>query len=357
MDRLVLTSVTRAAHLEDRPLAVEPLPRRSWETGDFVAGRVLAAARQIERPDGRIAAIAEGDLVVGALGSRAATLQAVGDWRAIGEDGRMEDLSTGGIFGACTSLSADLGPLTTLAYRGHVVVDGEKATMTRWTRDLPGQLLAVPTVLIIGTSMEAGKTVAACAIVRRLVARGLRVAGAKLTGVGRLRDILAMKDAGAEVVVDFVDAGLPSTICGPDEMDRALGLLFALVNESAVDVLVAEAGASPLEPYNGEAAVAGIGEPLLCVLCASDPYAVLGVQTAFEITPDLVSGRAASTDAGILLVERLTGIPTLNLLDPASRDEVDRLLTVALAGSEGGEGARSQEAGNGRMGSSSLRPA
>jgi CBS domain-containing protein len=118
-------------------------------------------------------------------------------------------------------------------------------------------------------------------------------------------------------------------------MDRALGLLFALVNESGVDVLVAEAGASPLEPYNGEAAVAGLGEPLLCVLCASDPYAVLGVQTAFGITPDLVSGRAASTDAGVALAERLTGIRTLNLLDSASHGQLDRLLAGRVHPSEG----------------------
>lgn len=358
MERLVFTSVTRAARLEDRVLVFEPHPRSSWRTGDFVVGRVLSAARRIERPDGRMAAIAADDLVVGALGSRAATLQAVGDWRAIGEDGRMEDLSTAGVFGKCTSLSAHLGPLTTLAYRGHVVVDGEKATMSRWAPDLPARTLATPSVLIIGTSMEAGKTVAACTIVRRLVARGLRVGGAKLTGVGRFRDILAMRDAGAEIVLDFVDAGLPSTICEPDEMNRTLGRLFALVDESGVDVLVAEAGASPLEPYNGDAAIAGIGDSLrLTVLCASDPYAVLGVQTAFGITPDLVSGRAASTDAGVTLAERLTGIRTLNLLDPSSHDELDRVLDAAFARATMPEGVeRDHEAGVERTGSS-LRPA
>jgi Domain of unknown function (DUF1611_C) P-loop domain len=332
VEHLAFTSVTRASGLQDRMRSIEPLRRRLWDTGDFVVGEVVAAARGIECPDGRMAAVANGDLVVGALGSRAATLQAVGDWRAIGEAGLMEDMSTAGVFAKCTSISTELGALTTLVYRGHVLVGGEKATMTRWIPDLPAQKLATPTVLIVGTSMEAGKTVAASAIVRRLRARGLRVAGAKLTGVGRFRDILAMKDAGADVVFDFVDAGLPSTICDAEEMNRALGTLFGLVTESAVDVLVAEAGASPLEPYNGDAAVAGIGDALrMTVLCASDPYAVLGVEVAFGLTPDLVSGRAASTDAGIALVERLTGIRTLNLLDQASWPALDELLGEALA--------------------------
>lgn len=331
MDRYAFASVTRVARLHERRFTVEPLVRGAWSTGDFVVGRVIEPHRGVERWDGRIAAIAVGDLVVGALGSRAATLQAVGDWRAIGADGRLEDLSTAGVFGKCTSLSADLGSLTTLAYEGHVVVEGEKATMARWIDDLPARRLATPAVLIIGTSMDAGKTTAACSIIRRLLARGLLAGGAKLTGVGRFRDILQMKDAGAGAVFDFVDAGLPCTICPLDEMARALGHIFALVEEADVDVLVVEAGASPLEPYNGEAAVEGVRDALrLTVLCASDPYAVLGVQAAFGTTPDLVSGRAASTDAGIELVERLTGIRTLSLIGQASFEELDELLAAAL---------------------------
>ena len=69
------------------------------------------------------------------------------------------------------------------------------------------------------------KTTAAKRIVRVLKARGLRVGGAKLTGVGRYRDILGMRDAGADFVLDFVDAGLPSTACPADEFEPALRLL------------------------------------------------------------------------------------------------------------------------------------
>ena len=349
MARYAFPSVTRVARLDQRGFAVEPLPQTSWSTGDFVVGRVLEAHRGIENWEGRIAAVAAGDLVVGALGSRAATLQAVGDWRAIGADGQFEDLSTAGVFGKCTSISADLGPLTKLVYEGHVVVDAEKATMTRWIDDLPAQPLSTPTVLIIGTSMDAGKTTAACGIVRRLLASGLRVGGAKLTGVGRYRDILQLKDAGADTVFDFVDAGLPSTICPLDEMARALGHVFALVEEAHFDVVVVEAGASPLEPYNGAAAVEGVRDALcLTVLCASDPYAVLGVQAAFEITPDLVSGRAASTVAGIELVERLTGIRTLSMMEPASSSELDKVLAGALTDKPSLRGSASTAAAGAR---------
>ncbi|MBV1874396.1 MAG: hypothetical protein KUG80_06430 [Gammaproteobacteria bacterium] len=66
------------------------------------------------------------------------------------------------------------------------------------------------------------------------------------------------------------------------------------------------------------------------VLCASDPYAVLGVSSAFKSQPDLVAGAAANTDAAIRLVEKLSGIPALNLLDKHSIPQLDRMLTAAL---------------------------
>jgi len=93
------------------------------------------------------------------------------------------------------------------------------------------------------------------------------------------------------------------------------------------DVLVAEAGASPLEPYNGSVAIAELARQVkFTVLCASDPYAVVGVAAAFQRQPDLVSGGAANTEAGIRLVEKLAGIKALNLLDNASLPELKGLL-------------------------------
>ena len=46
--------------------------------------------------------------------------------------------------------------------------------------------------------------------------------------------------------------------------------------------MVVEAGASPLEPYNGSVVVDYLkDQTCFTVLCASDPYAALGVQAAF----------------------------------------------------------------------------
>ena len=97
------------------------------------------------------------------------------------------------------------------------------------------------------------------------------------------------------------------------------------------DVVVAEAGASPLEPYNGAIAIEEIGPNVRCtVLCASDPYAVSGVITAFRKYPDLVAGLATSTEAGIELVEKLSCIEALNILEGHSVPKLRAILEDAL---------------------------
>ena len=331
--RMMAGSVARITDFDVNPPAFEPLPRGDWARGDYVVAEVLETGElpcRVETVTGRIARIAPGDLALGALGNRAATLEAVGDWEEIGEDGVMQQLSAACVFGHCTSLSQWTHPLADLAYRGHAMREGRKLTMREFVTAPEGDLTA-PVVLIVGTSMDAGKTVAGKEIIRSLKRRRLRVAAAKLTGVGRLQDILAFGDAGADYVTDFMGVGLPGTVVPSADYEQALRELLATIAATEPDVLVAEAGASPLEPYNGETLLRVLAPRLgMLVVCASDPYAVAGVVDAFDRRPDLVSGRAASTDAGIALVEKLTGLFALNLLEPGSRKPLDRMLSERL---------------------------
>ncbi len=149
----------------------------------------------------------------------------------------------------------------------------------------------------------------------------------KVTGAARYRDILSCLDVGAEHVMDFVDAGLPSTVCDESVYVPALEHMLSRMAVLHPDVIVAEAGASPLEPYNGAEAYRRLA-PLvrLSILCASDPYAVLGVMDAFGIQPDLVAGPAGNTTAAVELVQKLTGVRALNLLERGGAEELRMLL-------------------------------
>jgi hypothetical protein len=328
------TSLSRISDLPSVPFTVQPLSRQEWETGDYVVGEVASPPSrlsQIELTSGRMVEVVEGDLIVGAFGVRYATLEAVGGWQGIGHDRMMEALTGAGLFGKATSRSILLSPLVSLAYKGHVLIRKKKATMRDYAPEIPERKFGLPVVLLVGTSMSAGKTTSAKVIVRLLREAGLAVVGAKLTGAGRYRDILSMRDAGAEHIFDFVDAGLPSTVVPEKEYRQALRRLLSRIATADADVLVAEVGASPLEPYNGAAAIDEIGPNVRCtVLSASDPYAVTGVTSAFGNRPDLVAGLATSTSAGIELVEKLSGIKALNVLDRSSLTRLRAILKETL---------------------------
>ncbi|MEX0601267.1 MAG: hypothetical protein WD021_07820 [Rhodothermales bacterium] len=337
--RYVHSSLTRISNLADERFDVRRTDRSGWRTGDYVVGEVYgvpSSLYRIELANGRHMPVMEGDCVVGAFGRRSATLEANGDWEHIDEDGRMDALTGGGLFGRCTSRSAMMPSLLKMKYMGHVWLDGRPARMKDYVERVDATPFTTPSILLIGSSMSSGKTTAARTLIRLLKTMGATVLGAKLTGAGRFRDVLSMHDAGADHIFDFVDVGLPSTICDEASYRSSLRGLLHRMGAVDADVAVIESGASPMEPYNGAAAVHEIKPHIrLMVLCTSDPYAVIGVRDAFGHAPDLVTGPATNTEAGISLVEHLSGIQALNVLDRSSHPEFERILRTKLDWSNG----------------------
>ena len=334
MTQPFLASVTRISDLSSQHFDTRAISRDQWDTGDYVVARVSenrGRLSALELPSGRMIEVMEDDLIVGAFGTRAATLEAVGDWRSIDDSGELNALTAAGLFGKVTSLSPFLSAPMRLQYEGHALRNEDKLTMRGSLSPIDKVDFDIPVILIVGTSMSAGKTTSGRVIVHLLSKMGLNVVGTKLTGAARYRDVLSFKDAGASAVYDFVDAGLPSSAVDPATYREALTHLLSLIARDKPDVLVAEAGASPLEPYNGKIAKEMIRDQVrFKLLCAQDPYAVVGVQQAFQRTPDLVAGGAANTEAAIALVHKLSGLPALNLVDPSSHGELADRLRKAL---------------------------
>ena len=334
MTQPFLASVTRISDLSSKDFDTRAISREHWDTGDYVVARVSenhGRLSALELAEGRMIEVMEDDLIVGAFGTRVATLEAVGDWRSIDDSGELNALTAAGLFGKVTSLSPFLSAPMRLQYQGHALRNEDKLTMHGSLSPIDKVDFDIPVILIVGTSMSAGKTTSGRVIVHLLSKMGLNVVGAKLTGAARYRDVLSFKDAGASAVYDFVDAGLPSSAVDPATYREALTHLLSLIARDKPDVVVAEAGASPLEPYNGKIAKEMIRDQVrFKLLCAQDPYAVVGVQQAFQRTPDLVAGGAANTEAAIALVHKLSGLPALNLVDPNSHGELANRLRKAL---------------------------
>jgi hypothetical protein len=188
-----------------------------------------------------------------------------------------------------------------------------------------------PVVAVVGTCMDAGKTVAACEIIHGLARRGLSVAAGKLTGVALQRDVLGMRDHGAVDALSFVDAGVVTTdpATAPDAARRILGQL----NRSRPDAIVLELGDGLLGEYGVQAILAA--EDLVrhirsVVLCATDPVGAWGgvrlLHDEYGLAPDVVTGPATDNEVGGDFIQSSLGVPTANALTAPERlvDEIWR---------------------------------
>lgn len=332
--KYIFTSLLRISDLEKKPFKVQKLEKIKWKTGDYVVGKITNPGNEmmkIELINGRMRGFMKEDLVVGALGERYATLEVTGSWKEVEEDGIMHLLTGGGLLGKCTSKSAYLPNLIEIEYVGHVIRGQKFCKMDDFVKEARYSKFKIPVILLVGTSMSAGKTTVARIIVNHLKRAGLKIVAGKLTGASRYRDILSLRDVGANHIFDFVDAGLPSSIFPREKFRKKLIQLLSRINEVKADVAVIELGASPLEPYNGDIAFEEIKASVKCtVLCASDPYAVYGVMKSFDLRPDLVSGIATNTLAGAELIEKLCEVKALNLIDPDTSEALKVILSDKL---------------------------
>lgn len=318
----IYTSLTRISDLEDKDIEIRKVPKEKWANADYVAIVITDPGKgtKIELTNGRQTDPLRGEKLIGALGARFATLEATGTWEKADPDEEMDLLTAAGLTGKLTSTSPMAPTPMKVKYLGHVMVDGTKCNMVDYVRSPESVDFTTPVILMTGTSMSAGKTTVARVVINELVKMGKRVLGAKLTGAGRYRDILAMSDAGASDIIDFVDGGIPSSIVTPERYEQALDVMLAKMARIPADVAVVEIGASPFEPYNGSIAIERIKDNIKYkVICTADPYAVYGVIKGFDFIPDLVSGPCTNTLASRELVEKLTGVEALNLLDMPNR--------------------------------------
>ena len=182
---------------------------------DLALHRVLTLGKhtRMDSQDGRAHYLFPGDLVALAFGNRYATDQYEGFVPPASEQYHM--LSIGGVCGLVSSKHELTPDPTVLEFVGYATDGlGQIVNLRDW-RLKPQRGADRPrpfkTILSVGASMNSGKTTTAAMAIRGLARAGHRVAAAKLTGTGAVKDLQFMRDAGAEMVLDFTDYGCPST--------------------------------------------------------------------------------------------------------------------------------------------------
>ncbi|HQU92557.1 MAG TPA: hypothetical protein PLK77_09685 [Pyrinomonadaceae bacterium] len=297
--------------------------RRHASVGDVVAVRALSESvtyGNLELPSGRLAKINTGDVLLGVLGERRALKGFVGivpETVAAGD--RLNLLNMGGVIGECQGHHSSLSDAIGVEVLG-TVCDADGFAISIQDKALAPSdslRLTAPLVVVAGTCMNSGKTVAGIEIVRQAVNSGYRVAAAKLTGVACLRDTLNMEDHGAFATTSFLDCGLPSTVNRDDLTPMAKGLLNHL-DSKGPDLIVVELGDGIVGGYGVESILqdAEIKSAISSfVFCASDYVGVIGgveVLRDLGLTIDVVAGSVTDSAMGEEFVASRFGLKAGN---------------------------------------------
>ncbi|MEO5720323.1 MAG: hypothetical protein ABIR71_02500 [Chthoniobacterales bacterium] len=319
-----IASVTRNLRLGRQVTLTEEIEARP---GAVVVGRIRgekSVYNQLEDVHGRLSVLHDGDVVVGALGHRNALQGYEGVMpTAVKPGDALHLLNVGGVIGHAVSGSPDVGAPFQIEILGQVLLFpefgsrvGQPASIDSAAVKGRPEARPVPVIYIAGTCMNAGKTHAACALVRRLSQEGYRVGGAKLTGVSLMRDVLSMRDYGAEAVLDFTDAGVACT--GPETSARIARVILSELAAREVDLIIAETGDGIMGEYGVQTILTdkelqAWGK--VHILCANDPVGVAGAvehfRSAFGLNVDVVTGPATDNRVGTRFVEGL-GLPAAN---------------------------------------------
>lgn len=165
--------------------------------------------------------------------------------------------------------------------------------------------------------MNSGKTVAATEIIKQAHHAGLKVAGAKMSGVAALRDTLNMEDHGAFATASFLDCGLPSTVDYGDLSPVAKAILNHL-NSFEPDLIVAELGDGIVGGYAVDSVLKNFeikNAISSFVFCAGDYVGVVGgiaVLKNLGIEIDVIAGSVTDSQMGEDFVEEHYGIKAGN---------------------------------------------
>jgi hypothetical protein len=254
------------------------------------------------------------------LGRRRALKGFVGDLPATVQAGDgLHLLNMGGVIGYCTGHHSSFSDAINLEVLG-LGCSAEGNVLNIADAAIPPQTTlceSAPIVMIAGTSMNSGKTYAATEIIKQATRAGLRVAGAKLSGVACLRDTLNMADHGAVVTASFLDCGLPSTV-DLDNLAPTAKAIIARLNEVAPDLIVIEMGDGILGGYSVDTVFddEDVREAIAAlVFCASDYVGAWGgieIMRRRGLGIDVVAGSVTDSQMGQDYIEKQFGVPAAN---------------------------------------------
>jgi len=195
------------------------------------------------------------------------------------------------------------------------------------------------TIAVVGTSMNAGKTMTAAYLIKGLVNSGLKVGAAKVTGTGSGGDIWLMTDAGAERVLDFTDAGFASTRhVSLRELEGIVTTLTAHLQHAGVDAIVLEVADGLFQDETSALLSSAVfGQTINGIIFAATDAmgAVTGVNWLFDHGLPVMAVSGVLTAAPLMIRETRSaiGLPVMGLdqlSDPGIMNTIVKYLDCRL---------------------------
>jgi len=294
------------------------------QAGDLLLARVerIAQHTRIQLRCGRRSQLYPGDPIVVAFGHRYAPDQFEA---TIPTDlDRCHLVAAGGLAALAISKHSRLKWPTSLKPEGYCVdADGTVVNLRRFGLSAPiGQRARhKPVIAVLGTSMNAGKTTAAASLVKGLKGAGYRVAAVKATGTGAGNDLWAYADAGADLTLDFTDAGHPSTFRLPQhEINSCFERLLAICDaHPQPEVTVVELADGMLHPETADLVASTayrtrVQSTLFAAGEAMGALAGVHMLASSGIEPAALVGLVTASKLAASEAERATGVRTLDKL-------------------------------------------
>jgi hypothetical protein len=295
------------------------------EPGDVVYGIITRIGQHssVENVSGRIHIVHDGTKSIFVFGNR----YAPDFFEGVVPDKMIEEvdlLARSGMIGIMKTKNVMIKDPTLVKILGYVCDEDGKVLNTRAFPLITPQKTAKKEprsnmILVCGTSMNSGKSMAAMACCWALTTMGHTVRASKVTGTASLKDILHMNDAGAHPYADFTYLGYPSTYLLPQE--EVLGIFNQLdlkyannpknfwVVEFADGIIQRETAMLLSSPD----VIARIHK---LIFCANDAFGAIGglriLKERFNLVPDALSGVCSGSPLHLRELSEFTDISVFN---------------------------------------------
>jgi len=296
--------------------------------GDVVYGKILRIGQHssLENASGRIHMVHNGTRAVFVFGNRYAPDYYEG---LIPKEmrGEVDLLARSGLIGLMKTKSSMVKDPTRVKILGYIS-DGTGKVLNTLNYPMVKPQKTVkkfprsPMILVCGTSMNSGKSMAAAACCWALASLGYHVRASKVTGTASLKDILHMNDAGADPFSDFTMLGYPSTYMLSE--DEVLGIFNKLDLKYANNpknfwVVELADGINQRETAMLLSSKEITSRIHRLVFCGNDAFGTLGglgvLEQQFGLVPDAISGVCSSSPLHIRELAEFTNIPVFNSAD------------------------------------------